>query len=139
MIELMDAHTHLTELTVENLESMSLSGIHTIISPGHLNTKRAISADAVIDLWNTQIEYMLPRARQQLIDAYAMVGISMVSTPRAGADKILKKLPEYLAMPEVVAVGEVGFEPGSASNNDYTYQNRFLKNSWKSSKPAAAL
>ena len=42
MIELMDAHTHLTELTVENLESMSLSGIHTIISPGHLNTKRDV-------------------------------------------------------------------------------------------------
>ena len=122
-----DAHTHLTDLTLANLKEMSMNGIRGVISPVHLGACKAVSKDTVVDMWDVQLEKQLGRAKQFFMDAWAMIGISMVSTPRDGLEELLELLPSYLARPEVVAVGEVGFEGGSKTNNDPAYQQALLE------------
>ncbi|WP_295580832.1 TatD family hydrolase [uncultured Oscillibacter sp.] len=122
-----DAHAHLTDLSISGLKEMALHNIGGIVSPVHLGTFKPVSRDTVVDMWDVQVEKQLGRARQNLIDAWAMIGISMVSTPRDGLEDLLALLPGYLARPEVVAVGEVGFEPGSRTNSDPAYQQMLLE------------
>lgn len=123
----MEAHAHLSDLSLQSLQDMSVAGIRGIVSPVHLAAFKPVSPDTVVDVWDWQIEKQLGRARQNKIEAWAMLGISMVSTPRDGLDRLLELLPKYLAMPEVVAVGEIGFEPGSRTNNDEAYQQELIE------------
>ena len=122
-----DAHTHLLDLSIASLKEMSLHNIRGVISPVHLGAFKPVSKDTIIDVWDVQLEKQLGRAKQNFIDAWAMIGISMVSTPRDGVEELLALLPSYLARPEVVAVGEVGFEPGSRTNADPAYQQMLLE------------
>jgi len=122
-----DAHVHLTDMTQENLKEMALANIRGLVSPVHLSAAKAVNPDTIIDMWDVQLEKQLGRTKQFLINSYAMIGISMVSTPKNDLTKLLELLPSYLSRPEVVAIGEVGFEPGSKTNNDLAYQQMLLE------------
>lgn len=122
-----DAHTHLTDMTYENLQSMALANIRGIIAPVQIPVHRPLSADAMVDIWNMHIEEFRPRCKQLLIDMYAMIGMSMVCTPADQIDRLLREMETFLAKPEVVAVGEVGFELNSPTNPDEAYQQRLYE------------
>ncbi|MDO4988628.1 MAG: TatD family hydrolase [Synergistes sp.] len=122
-----DAHLHLTDVTHENLKEMAMCGIRGIVSPVQLAGAKANHPETIIDMWDFQLEKQLGRAKAFMIDAYAMIGISMVATPKDSLEKLIALQPEYLAKPKVVAIGEVGFEPGSKTNNDLNYQQTLLE------------
>lgn len=122
-----DAHLHLSEVTHANLKDMALHNIRGIVSPVQLAGTKPNSPDTIVDMWDYQLGKQLGRAKGLLIDAYAMIGISMVATPSKGLEDLLKLQVEYLGKPKVVAIGEVGFEPGSKTNNDPDYQQKLFE------------
>ena len=122
-----DAHMHLTDITHANLKDMALHNIRGIVSPVQLAGTKPNSPDTIVDMWDFQLGKQLSRAKAFMIDAYAMIGISMVATPKNGLEDLLKLQLEYLEKPKVVAIGEVGFEPGSKTNNDTEYQQKLLE------------
>lgn len=117
-----DAHCHLTDMTYENLRDMALANTRGIVTPVQIPLRHPISADGLIDIWKMHLEEFIPRSKQQLIDVYAMIGMSMVCTPAGEVDRLLGEMEKLLKLPEVVAVGEVGFELNSPTNNDEAYQ-----------------
>lgn len=122
-----DAHTHISALTVENFAAMHLAGIRTVVSPVQLGCGRALQPETIVDVWHAQFEKHFKRCRQMFINPYAMIGISMVATPAHGLDRLYPVLEEFIAREDVLAVGEIGFEPGSATNADHDYQKELLR------------
>jgi predicted metal-dependent TIM-barrel fold hydrolase len=121
-----DSHTHLTELTIQNLEDMYLAGIRTVVSPVMFPSVVPVSSQTIQDVWDVQLDYQLHRAGEQLIKAYAMICVTMVSIPK-DPENLLKILPDYLDNPKVVAIGEIGFEPSSETCGDLTIQEQIVK------------
>lgn len=126
MTAYVDAHTHLSNLTVENLQMMKLAGVETVVSPVQLGCEGMLHTDTIIDIWHSQLTRQFRRARNALIRPYAMLGISMVALPLDAEARLYEELESLLGKPEVVAIGEIGFEPGSASNKDRDYQRAIL-------------
>lgn len=122
-----DAHAHLTDMTYENLQDMALANIRGIVAPVQLPIRHPISPDGMVDIWKMHIEEFIPRSKQQLIDVYAMIGMSMVCTPTGEEETLLKEMKKFLALPEVVAVGEIGFELNSPTNGDEAYQQKLYE------------
>lgn len=127
MLAYVDAHTHISNLTMDNMYSMYLAGIRSVVSPVQLGCGRALSPETIIDVWYGQLEKQFMRCRKAQIKPHAMLGISMVATPSHGLDKLYEKLEAMMDEEGVVAIGEVGFEPGSASNSDHDFQKEILK------------
>lgn len=116
-MQLCDSHAHLTDLTWDNLQMMYLCGVTTVVSPVNFASVGPVTSSTIKDVWDLQLNFQLNRARQNLVNSYAMIGISMVSIPK-DPDNLLKALPEYLKRERVVAIGEIGFEPSSKTCND---------------------
>ncbi len=118
-----DAHIHISDISLDVLTDMALANIRGVVAPIQIPVGRPISADGVIDIWNMQLEEFTMRPKSRLIDVYSMMGLSMVCTPDpADVDKLLVKLEDYLKLPNVVAIGEVGFELNSPTNKDEDFQ-----------------
>lgn len=122
-----DSHTHISALTMDNLSNMYLAGIRTVVAPIQLGCGRPLQPETIVDVWNSQFEKHFKRCKQAQITPYSMLGISMVATPAHGEEYLCKVLEEFLSRAEVVAIGEVGFEPGSATNQDHDYQRKLLQ------------
>ena len=125
--DLLDAHAHLNTLTWANLEEMYLAGVRTIVSPIMLDAGKAVSRETIVDLWDYLVEVQCPRARQHFIAGYGMVCVNMASTPRDDPERLFELLPQYLNRPDVVAIGEVGFEPNSKTCPDLATQERWIE------------
>lgn len=122
-----DPHTHLDDLSYIDLEKMYLSGVRKLISPSQLCTAKPLSNDTIIEVWDYLLEVQFNRAKNAMIEPYAMIGISMVSTPKNDPTDLYKKLKEYIKMDKVVAIGEIGFEPMSRTCDDLAIQEKYVK------------
>ena len=126
IMNLIDPHAHLNELTWTNLQEMYLSGIREIISPIHLDAGKAVGCETIREMWDYLFEVQFARAEKNFLKPYGMIGISMVSTPRGDATGLYELLPDYLRRPEVVAIGEIGIEPKSRTCKDVKQQEEIV-------------
>lgn len=110
---LVDAHAHLNALTWADLEAMHLAGVVQIVSPIMLDAAKPVSRETIVEMWDYLLEVQLQRAADHFIRAHAMVCVNMASTPREDPAPLFDLLPRYLARDDVVAIGEIGFEPQS--------------------------
>jgi predicted metal-dependent TIM-barrel fold hydrolase len=124
---LVDSHTHLNELTWSNLNEMYLAGIRKIVSPIHLDAGKAVSSDVIREMWDYLFDIHMPRADKNFIKVYGLIGVSMVSTPKDDPTDLFKILPEYINRPDVVGIGEIGFEPNSRTCKDLDQQERLFQ------------
>lgn len=116
----------MTDITYYDLEMMYMTGLREVVSPVNYTSAAPVSANTIIDAWNQQLEIQIPRARGMMVKVHAMLGISMVSVPKNWED-LLPVLPEYLKKDEVVAIGEIGFQPGSATCRDLDVQEKIVR------------
>lgn len=125
-MDFIDSHAHLKNMTWQNLEEMYLAGIRGIVSPIQFDAAKPVASVAIIELWDWLFETQFQRAKENLINPYAMIGISMVGTPKENPEMLYKKLPDYLKMQETVAIGEIGFEPNSGTSQDLNFQEELI-------------
>ena len=125
-----DSHSHLNALGDDTLEAMYLAGIREITSPicpWPAKLGEGLNPETIIDVWDSLLNFHLDRAKEFFIKAYAMIGITMVATPKNGLERLIELLPEYLKHPRVVAIGEIGFEPGSKTCSDLKIQEKIVR------------
>ena len=122
-----DSHAHLDELSWNALQQMYLAGVRRVVSPVQLAGGRPVSCETIRDVWDYLFDVQFARAKEHFIQPYAMIGISMVSTPRNDPAALYDLLPEYLNRPEVVAIGEIGIEPNSDTCKDLKQQEGFVR------------
>lgn len=106
-----DAHLHADCRSSEEMETMSLFGTEAAVT---LSVGAGLSAPAsVLDYWDRLVRAEPRRAARYSLRLGAGLGLHPAAADRDNQEA-LESLPTYLAMPGVVALGELGLETGSA-------------------------
>jgi len=112
-MKMIDPGTDVTSLNRNNLEEMALAGITGLVATlGTPVRTKVMSAQTLLEFYETQIDFQHKRTREYLIDTYVAVGIHPFFVP-ADWEKVFKELPKYLKEKRVVAFGETGLDPRS--------------------------
>jgi predicted metal-dependent TIM-barrel fold hydrolase len=112
-MRIIDPGTDITSLNRHNLEEMALAGIIGLVATlGTPVRTKAMSAQTLLEFYETQIDFQHRRTREYLIDTYVAVGIHPFFVP-SDWEKVFKELPKYLKEKRVVAFGETGLDPRS--------------------------
>jgi len=118
---------HVDTRPCEELEEMSSRGVKAVVSATyypHLFTQ--ITAETIFDHFDRILKFEKWRAEQcGGIKLFAAIGLNPVIIPK-DYEKVLQKLPYYLGENDVVAIGEIGFEPGSKICPDLNIQERVI-------------
>lgn len=122
---LFDAHLHSFNVGHADMENMYLAGIRSFVSAVIFARTTPVSPEVYKALWDLQLEDETARAKDYLIDAYAMIGVAMVSIPTDPLP-LLRVLPEYLKRDRVLAVGEIGIDPNSPTCRDLGKQKEIF-------------
>lgn len=122
-----DIHTHLDTIAWSDLTEMAMAGVKAVISPIHLDAGKPVRCQTIRDVWDFLFDVQFWRAKENFLTPYAMIGISPVSTPADDPAQLYRLMPEYLGRPEVVAIGEIGFEPNSDTCNDLAFQADLIR------------
>jgi len=126
-MEMIDPHIHADSVSLQDLRSMATTGITAAVSHTyypHVNV--AITSQTILDFYERLIRFETWRTAQELIDTYAAVGLNPVSIP-PDYEKVLEAIPRYLEEEKVVAIGEIGLEPGSKTCPDLARQEEIVK------------
>ena len=117
MDRFIDSHNHLHGFSHDVWELQAISGMAaTILSCGNPHVYREMwdhvpTAADVKELWESPLRFAEAAEEKHLISVRCALGISSM-TRVDGWPELIDALPDYLADPRVVALGEVGLDPG---------------------------
>jgi len=133
-MQMIDPHIHIDSRTREDLAPMATAGIITVVSLTYYpHLHLPITAQTLLDYFERAINFETWRGKQELIDVYVGVALNPVNIPPDYA-RVLEVIPEYIAKERVVAIGEIGLEPGSQTCPDITRQKEILRAQLKIAK-----
>jgi len=113
---------------------MAASGIIAVISMTYYpHLHLSITSQTLLDYFERVIKFETWRAKQELIDVYVGIALNPVSIP-PDYDKVLEAIPKYIAEDRVVAIGEIGLEPGSQTCPDPERQKEIVRAQLKIAK-----
>ncbi len=106
-----DAHLHADCRSSEEMETMSLFGTEAAVT---LSVGAGLSTPAsVLDYWDRLVKAEPRRAARYSLRLGTGLGLHPATADKDNREA-LESLPTWLALPGVVAVGELGLETGSA-------------------------
>jgi uncharacterized protein len=126
-MRLIDPHLHMEFLTADNMMHMWMCGITDII--GHVwypPVGIKITNQKLEDFYEKLLGFDTWRAEQYMLRAHVGLGINPFSVPDE-PDLLLDRLPDFLKNEKVVAVGEIGFHPGSPTCKDLQLQEHIYR------------
>ena len=133
-MKMIDPHLHIDSRTREDLASMATSGITAVVTLTYYpHLHLSITSQTLLDYFERAIKFETWRGNQELIDVYVGIALNPVSIP-PDYDKVLEVIPKYIAEERVVAIGEIGLEPGSQTCPDLSRQKEILKAQLKIAK-----
>lgn len=124
---MIDSHIHLDSRAREELTTMATAGITAVVTLSyypHINLP--ITSKTILDYFDRSIKFETWRGKQELIDVYIGISVNPVSVP-PDYDKVLEAIPRYIADGGIVAVGEIGLEPGSQTCTDLDTQREITR------------
>ena len=119
-MRIFDPHVHMTSRTTDDYEAMAAAGIVAIVEPAFWLGQPRTSAGSFIDYFNSLVGWERFRASQFGIRHYCTMGLNPKESnnPKL-ADEVIALLPRYLEKEGVVAVGEIGFDDQTDSEDHY--------------------
>ena len=126
-MEMIDAHIHIDHVSRKDLELIATARVTAVVSHTyypHVNVE--ITSQTILDLYQRLVKFETWRAAQELIDTYVAVSLNPVSIP-PDYERVLEAIPRYLEEEKVVAIGEIGLEPGSKTCPDLARQEEIVK------------
>ena len=121
-MQMIDPHIHIDSRTREDLASMATAGITAVVTLTyypHLNLP--ITSQTILDYFERVINFESWRGKQELIDVHVGIAVNPVSVP-PDYNEVLEVIPKYIAEKRIVAIGEIGLEPGSQTCPDLACQ-----------------
>ena len=119
-MKIIDPHVHMTSRTTDDYEAMAAAGIVVIVEPAFWLGQPRTQAGSFIDYFNSLVGWERFRASQFGIRHYCTMGLNPKESnnPKL-ADEVIELLPRYLEKEGVVAVGEIGFDDQTDSEEHY--------------------
>jgi predicted metal-dependent TIM-barrel fold hydrolase len=115
-----DPHIHMAARTTDDYERMVAAGIVAVIEPAFWLGQPRTSVGSYIDYLSSIVGWERFRASQFGIRHYCTIGLnSKEANNEALAEQVMDILPRYLAKEGVVAVGEIGYDDQTASEDKY--------------------
>ena len=133
-MQMIDPHIHIDSRTREDLASMAIAGITAVVTLTyypHLNLP--ITSQTILDYFERAINFESWRGKQELIDVHVGIAVNPVSVP-PDYNEVLEVIPRYIAEKRIVAIGEIGLEPGSQTCPDLACQKEILRTQLKIAK-----
>ena len=124
-----DSHLHFEFLNDQDLMNMSMAGITDIVGATYYPHCGGIKigSGTIKDLFHRLFTFETARAAANRINLHLVLGINMVSVPE-DYEVLLKELPSIVqGNPQVVAIGEIGFEPSSETLPDIAAQENLFR------------
>jgi hypothetical protein len=115
-----DPHVHMSSRTTEDYQRMQAAGVVAVIEPAFWLGQPRTNVGSYIDYLSTIVGWERFRASQFGIRHYCTIGLnSKEANNEALAEAVMDILPRYLSKEGVVAVGEIGYDDGSALEDRY--------------------
>ena len=115
-----DPHIHMSARTTDDYERMKAAGIVAVIEPAFWLGQPRTNVGSFIDYLSSIVGWERFRASQFGIRHYCTIGLnSKEANNEALAEAVMDILPRYLSKEGVVAVGEIGYDDGSALEDRY--------------------
>ena len=115
-----DPHINMAARTTEDYERMVAAGIVAVIEPAFWLGQPRTSVGSYIDYLSSIVGWERFRASQFGIRHYCTIGLnSKEANNEALAEQVMDILPRYLAKEGVVAVGEIGYDDQTVSEDKY--------------------
>ena len=119
-MKIIDPHIHMTSRTTDDYEAMAAAGIVAIVEPAFWLGQPRTTVGSFVDYFNSLIGWERFRASQFGIRHFCTMGLNPkeANNPKL-ADEVIALLPRYLVKDGVVAVGEIGFDDQTDTEEKY--------------------
>jgi len=126
-MRMIDPHIHIDSRTREDLASMALAGISMVVTLTYYpHLHLPITSQTLMDYFERATNFETWRGKQELIDVYVGVALNPVNIP-PDYERVLEAIPRYIAQGKIVAIGEIGLEPGSQICPDLVRQRDIIE------------
>ena len=119
-MKFIDPHIHCISRTTDDLEAMAAAGMVAVIEPAFWLGQPRTTAGSFKDYFSTLVGWERFRCSQFGIRHYCAIGLnSKEANNPALAEEVLDMLPLFLGKEGVVAVGEIGYDDQTESEDKY--------------------
>jgi predicted metal-dependent TIM-barrel fold hydrolase len=126
-LKLIDPHVHMSSRTTDDYEAMAAAGVVAVIEPAFWVGQPRTSVETFIDYYASLIGWERFRASQFGIRHYCTMGLNSKEANDEGlADEVMSILPGFACKEGVVAIGEIGFDDQTLSEEKYFRQQLIL-------------
>ncbi len=122
-----DPHIHMMSRTTDDYENMARAGIIGVVEPAFCQGQPRTSVGTFIDYFDALVGWERFRASQFGIRHYCTMALNpKESNDVALAEQVMKVLPRYCLKDGVVAVGEIGYDDMSATEERFMIEQMEL-------------
>jgi len=122
-LRLIDPHIHMSARTTDDYEAMAAAGIVAVIEPAFWLGQPRTSVGTFQDYYSSLVGFERFRAGQFGIRHYCTIGLnSKEANNEPLAKDVIEILPLYLAKEGVVAVGEIGFDDMTSTEEKFFHE-----------------
>lgn len=119
-MKFIDPHIHMSARTTDDYEAMAAAGVVAVIEPAFWLGQPRTSVHTHIDYLSSLVGFERFRASQFGIRHYCAIGLnSKEANNEALAEAVMEILPRFATKEGVVAIGEIGFDEGTALEERY--------------------
>lgn len=119
-MKIIDPHAHMTSRTTDDYEAMAANGVVALIEPAFWLGQPRTNVGSFQDYYSSLVGWERFRAAQFGIRHYCTIGLnSKEANNEPLAEAVMDLLPLYLTKEGVVAVGEIGFDDMTATEEKF--------------------
>jgi predicted metal-dependent TIM-barrel fold hydrolase len=110
-----DPHLHTVLLDDGVMMKIALSGMEACVTPMLHSLNGVSDSDPVLRLWERFLDFEVKRGGAVGYETFVSLSVPFYGLTDRGVEDCLDRLPEYLKHERVVAMGEMGLDTGSES------------------------
>ncbi|MEU8927052.1 TatD family hydrolase [Kitasatospora sp. NPDC048545] len=114
-MRILDPHIHMTSRTTDDYRAMRAAGVRCVVEPSFWLGQPRTGVGSFTDYFDTLLGWEPYRAARFGIAHHCALALNPKEANDPRCAGVLDVLPRYLAKDSVVAVGEIGFDSGTAA------------------------
>jgi predicted metal-dependent TIM-barrel fold hydrolase len=131
-MRIFEPHAHMYARTTADYEAMARAGVEYLVEPAFWLGETRKHAGSFFDYFDHLINYEHSRAGRYGIQQYVTIAMNPKESNNFDlAQEVLEELPRFLERPQVVAVGEIGFDAINTTEEEFFVRQAELAREFK--------